>query len=106
MKVGIVGSRRRTDKKAVEKLVESLPEDTTIVSGRHFVSPGDKCLLGTSVSWRQGWKPLEPLVTTHFGKSSFRNYINDTLQERSPRLVVMECPAKHWFTWRRPVPQG
>ena len=33
MKVGIVGSRRRTDKKAVEKLVESLPDYTTIVSG-------------------------------------------------------------------------
>jgi len=33
MKVGIVGSQCRKDKKAVEKLVESLPEGTTIVSG-------------------------------------------------------------------------
>ena len=56
------------------------------------------------MSWRQGWRPLEPLVTTHFGKSSFRNYINDTLQERSPRLVVMECLAKHWFTCTQPMP--
>ena len=32
-KVGIVGSRRRTDKKSIEKLVASLPEGTTIVSG-------------------------------------------------------------------------
>lgn len=33
MKVGIVGSRRRSDKHKVEKLVELLPEDTIVVSG-------------------------------------------------------------------------
>ena len=33
MRVAIVGSRRRTDRESVEHLVDSLPEDTVIVSG-------------------------------------------------------------------------
>jgi hypothetical protein len=33
LKVGIVGSRRRLDRKAVEELVASLPLDTIIISG-------------------------------------------------------------------------
>ena len=33
MKIGIVGSQRRTDKKSIEELVASLPDGTIIVSG-------------------------------------------------------------------------
>jgi predicted Rossmann fold nucleotide-binding protein DprA/Smf involved in DNA uptake len=33
MKVGIIGSRRRTDKEAIEAFVDSLPQTDTIISG-------------------------------------------------------------------------
>ena len=65
---------------------------------------GDHGML-TKVSWRQGWRPLEPLLESKFGQSSFCEYVTDTLNEREPRLVVMECPRKHWnlcFTQQTP----
>ena len=51
----------------------------------------------TKVAWRQGWLPLEPLTTAPFGKTSFQQYVADTLSERAPRLAVIECPAKIWY---------
>jgi len=60
----------------------------------------------TRVSWRQGWRALEPLQAAKFSDTSFQSYIVDTLEERSPRLVVMECPNKHWYNCTRPIPKA
>ena len=59
----------------------------------------------TNVSWRQGWRPLEPLQESKFGNSSFMEYVSNTLEERAPRLVVMECPAKHWYNSTKALPR-
>ena len=50
----------------------------------------------TELAWKQGWRPLEPLREAEFGKASFHEYVNETLNVRSPRLVVVESPAKVW----------
>ena len=50
----------------------------------------------SEVSWRQGWQVLQPLNEASFSRESFRQYVNQTLEERSPRLLVMECPTKCW----------
>ena len=55
----------------------------------------------TTVAWRQGWLPLEPLTTAQFGKASFQQYVVDTLTERAPRLAVIECPSKVWYQTTR-----
>ena len=50
----------------------------------------------SDVSWRQGWRVLEPLRQAHFGDEKFQETLNVTLLEREPGLLVMECPVKHW----------
>ena len=56
----------------------------------------------TQTSERQGWLALEPLTCSAFGKPDFVKYVNYTLDYRSPRLVVMECPTKHWYMCTKP----
>ena len=57
----------------------------------------------TSVSWKQGWRPFEPLQSAQFNDISFLSYVNTTLEERAPRLAVMETPNKVWYEATRPV---
>ena len=57
----------------------------------------------TNISWKQGWGNLEPLQTSGFKNPVFLEYVTTTLQERSPRLVVMGCPAKKWYQCTRPA---
>jgi hypothetical protein len=49
----------------------------------------------TETAWLQGWRPLEPLYTAHFTDST-KDYIKWTLEDRAPRLTVIESPAKFW----------
>ena len=50
----------------------------------------------TNLAWRQGWRVLEPFNPAEFGRTDFSRYVNDTLQVRQPRLVVVEVPEKIW----------
>ena len=50
----------------------------------------------TSIACSQGWRPLEPLTAASFKDPSFKEYVNITLGERSPRAVIMEAPSKVW----------
>ena len=50
----------------------------------------------TKTAWLQGWRVLEALCGAEFNEVSFQETINDTLAERSPRLVVIEAPHKVW----------
>ena len=59
----------------------------------------------TNISRKQGWRNLEPLQSAGFKNSTFLEYVKNTLEDRSPRLVVMECPAKNWFPCIRFVPR-
>ena len=59
----------------------------------------------TNISWKQGWRNLEPFQSVGFKNSTFLEYVTNTLEDRSPRLVVMECPAKNWYQCTRPVPR-
>ena len=45
------------------------------------------------------------MQTSGFKNSSFLEYIENTLDERGLRLVVMECPARNWYPCSRPVPR-
>jgi hypothetical protein len=49
----------------------------------------------TETAWLQGWRPLEPLCTAHFTDST-KDYIKNTLEDRAPRLTMIESPAKFW----------
>ena len=58
---------------------------------------GDLC--GHSrAAWLQGWRVLDPLCGAEFNESSFQNSIADTLEERSPCLVVVEAPQQIWHS--------
>ena len=60
----------------------------------------------TYTAWRQGWRPLEPYTTTNSQfNTTCSDYINATLEERAPRLVVIECPDKLWNWYERGLPQ-
>jgi hypothetical protein len=48
----------------------------------------------TNVSWRQGWRVLDPLTTSNFAKD--HDYIDVSLAEKAPRVMVMESPEKIW----------
>ena len=50
----------------------------------------------TEEAWKQGWRVLEPLTEASFKQDSFTQYVNLTLDERNPRLVVIETPNKVW----------
>ena len=50
----------------------------------------------SELAWKQGWRVCEPLVTADFNTTLYQETISDTLQERSPRLVVVEAPPKIW----------
>ena len=45
---------------------------------------------------------MEPLNSSAFGKADFVGHVSKTIDYRSPRLVVMECPTKHWITCTKP----
>ena len=74
-------------------------------NGQSDVLEGFGLDYSTDISWKQGWRTLEPLQTSGFKNACFLEYIENTLDERGPRLVVMECPAKNWYQCSRPVPR-
>ncbi len=57
----------------------------------------------TNVSWKQGWRPLEPLQAASFNDVPFLEYVSTTLEEKAPRLVVMETPGSVWYHATKPV---
>ena len=59
----------------------------------------------TKVSWRQGWRPLEPLREAKFNDLDFEQYVTTTMTEHAPRLILMECPAKQWYNCTKPMPR-
>ncbi|MDP7647751.1 MAG: hypothetical protein QGH82_06770, partial [Candidatus Woesearchaeota archaeon] len=59
----------------------------------------------TNVSWKQGWRPLEPLQSAKFNDVPFLEYVSTTLEERAPRLVVMETPNNVWYQATKPETQ-
>ena len=40
---------------------------------------------------------MEPLKASNFSSPDFNEYLTHTIDVRAPRLIVMECPAKHWY---------
>jgi hypothetical protein len=58
----------------------------------------------TDMSWNLGWRALEPLKTAQFQNASFEEYLTTTMGERSPRLLVIECPNKQWFQCTQNIP--
>ena len=57
----------------------------------------------TETAWSLGWRPLEPLKTANFRNETFEGYLTQTMAERAPRLLVMECPSKVWFQCKQNV---
>ena len=56
--------------------------------------------LVTEMAWKQGWRTLEPLNDANYQKDHHVQYINDTVESRQPRLIVIEAPEKIWTASR------
>ena len=47
-------------------------------------------------AYREGWLTLQPQNKVEYENPVFKNFILEVLDERAPRLIVLETPAKIW----------